>query len=76
MLIYSHAIWHCMAYFNIKNLKSNNLSLGRKNKIKIKDFKQKILKSKLKFQRNQTHKKTKGKGGDWKRNIKADIYKT
>ena len=50
-----------MAYFNIKNLKSNNLSLGRKTKIKIKDFKQKILKSKLKFQRNQTPKKQKAK---------------
>ena len=38
-----------MAYFNIKNLKSNNLSLCKKQKIKIKDFKQKNFKIQIKI---------------------------
>ena len=63
-----------MAYF-IKKLKSNNLG-----KTEIKNLKSTISKKKFKnlkkFQRNQIPKQNKSKGGDWKRYIKANIYRT
>ena len=65
-----------MAYFIYKKLKSNNLG-----KTEIKKLKSKISKKKFKnLNKNSKEikysKQNRSKGGDKKRHIKANIYKT
>ena len=64
-----------MAYFIYKKIKIKQLRKDRNKKFKINDFKKKF-KNLKKFQRNQIPKQNKSKGGDQKRHIKANIYKT